>query len=248
MRSLVYEHVDGPAPGAEQMRRDSEALHRCASGDIDGTVRLYWFAPPCLSLGRLEPVSDVDVAACRRDGIDVVRRPSGGRAVLHDDEVTYAVVCRISDPHFGGDVLTSCARIHATVAAGLSLLGIPTVPHALEAVARRAARARGALPDCFAHPGAHELLDIDGRKLVGSAQARRGQALLQHGSVLLSPSRAARYLRASANHTHASRSGQPPSPGLRALAGRDLMREEVAEALAAGFRQTFCAATLDTTG
>lgn len=229
--------IDGPRPGADLMQDDTEHLRCCAAGETDGVVRVYWFAPPCLSLGRLEPLSDVDVDACRRDGIDIVRRPSGGRAVLHDDEVTYAVVCGIDDPRFGGDVMTSCARIHAAVAAGLWHLGIPTTPHVLEPAPRRAARLRAARPDCFAHPGAHELLDSAGRKLVGSAQARRGQALLQHGSVLLSPSRAASYLRTAVPDAQASGGQRAPSPGLRALAGRDLRREDVAQALVAGFRE-----------
>jgi lipoate-protein ligase A len=230
------------------MRRDSEHLRRCSACEISGLIRLYCFAPPCLSLGRLEPVSDVDVDACARDGVDVVRRPSGGRAVLHDDEVTYAVICRDDDPHFGGDVLTSCARVHAAIARGLGLLGVTTTPHMLDTVDRRAARVTAAQADCFARPGAHELLDVAGRKLVGSAQARRGGALLQHGSVLLSPSRAAKYLRSRAAAPPFATAPPPASRGLRALAGRDLDREEVAEALAKGFRQILCTSALDTTG
>src|ERR1700730_19299450 len=118
--------LDDPAPGAENMRRDIALLHACAAGEIDGALRIYGFAPPCLSLGRLQPESDVDLGAGGRDGVDVVRRPSGGRAVLHDQEVTYALVCRTTDPAFGGHVLESCARIHAAVARGLKTLGIAT--------------------------------------------------------------------------------------------------------------------------
>src|SRR5580704_9180334 len=99
--------IDAPAPGAENMRRDLALLDACARGEISGAVRLYGFAPACLSLGRMQPMSDVNLEACERDGVDVVRRPSGGRAVLHDQEVTYCVVCRSSDPIFGGRVLES---------------------------------------------------------------------------------------------------------------------------------------------
>lgn len=241
--------IDGGLDGTQNMRRDSDLLRRCAAGELAGAIRLYWFAPPCLSLGRLEPLSDVDSGACGRDGVDVIRRPSGGRAVLHDDEVTYAVVCRADDAHFGGDVMTSCARIHHAVAAGLALVGVRTVPHALERIPRRTARARAADADCFARPGAHELLDDSGRKLVGSAQARRGGALLQHGSVLLSPSRAANYLtHRQSDAATANGSRHSASAGLRALAGRDLTRDEVAQALAEGFRTILCAQVLDTTG
>lgn len=223
--------------GSENMRLDSDLLRRCAAGNTAGAIRVYWFDPPCLSLGRMQPDSDVDREACARDGIDVVRRPSGGRAVLHDDEVTYAVVCRVDDPWFGGDVMTSCARIHRAVAAGLARLGVATTPHALTAVDRRAARAASGVADCFARASAHELLDPAGNKLVGSAQARRAGALLQHGSVLLSAPGANAYLRERAGDGRGA--GDPRStPGLRALAGHALDREEVALALAAGFTES----------
>jgi lipoyl(octanoyl) transferase len=221
--------IDAPAPGAANMLRDLALLEACARGEIRGAVRLYGFQPACLSLGRMQPPGDVDTEACARDGVDVVRRPSGGRAVLHDQEVTYSVVCRSSDPVFGGRVLESCARIHNAVAAGLALLGVPTQPRALPADIRRDARESAGVADCFARPAAHELLDVRGRKLVGSAQARRGGALLQHGSVLLDPPRAAGYLRSGGV---ASTAGA----GIRELLARDVAREELVDALAAGFR------------
>ena len=238
--------VDGAGAGADHMHRDTDMLRRCAAGTLHKAIRVYWFAPPCLSLGRLEPESDVNLEACARDGIDVVRRPSGGRAVLHSDEVTYAVVCRVDDPDFGGDVMTSCARIHAAVAAGLRSLGVTTVAHQMPAGTRRERRAAAPRADCFARPAAHELLDPAGRKLVGSAQARRGRALLQHGSILLSPSRAASYLRPEVGGDAGS-SEREPSPGLRALLKRDVSRTDVASVIAGGFRHIMCAKPLDTT-
>jgi lipoate-protein ligase A len=222
--------IDAPAPGEENMRRDLSLLEACARGEIPGAVRLYGFDPACLSLGRLQPLDDVDLEVCARDGVDVVRRPSGGRAVLHDQEVTYSVVCRSDDPAFGGRVLESCARIHAAVAAGLATLGVRTTPRAMPANLRRDAREGAAVADCFAHPAAHELLDDRGRKLVGSAQARRAGALLQHGSVLLEPPHAAAYLRGSAVETLGG-------VGVRELLGRAVSRAELVAALAAGFRE-----------
>jgi len=220
--------IDAPAPGDENMRRDVALLEACAHGEIPGAVRLYGFAPACLSLGRMQPLDDVDLDACARDGVDVVRRPSGGRAVLHDQEVTYAVICRSTDPVFGGRVLESCSRIHQVVAAGLVALGVSTIPRAMPPNLRRDAREGAAVADCFARPAAHELLDDRGRKLVGSAQARRGGALLQHGSVLLESPRAAGYLRESA-------ATSPGGVGVRELLGREVTRDELVDALAAGF-------------
>lgn len=221
--------IDAPLPGEENMRRDVALLDACARGEVPGAVRLYGFAPACLSLGRMQPMTDVDLDACERDGVDVVRRPSGGRAVLHDQEVTYSVVCRSSDPIFGGRVLESCARIHDAVAAGLEVLGIRTTPRAMPADLRRDARDGAAVADCFARPAAHELLDDRGRKLVGSAQARRAGALLQHGSVLLEPPRAAGYLRGDAVTA-------PGGAGVREILGRRVSRDELVGALATGFR------------
>ncbi|MGA7989650.1 MAG: octanoyltransferase [Candidatus Dormiibacterota bacterium] len=220
--------IDAPAPGEVNMRRDVALLDACARGEIPGAVRLYGFQPACLSLGRMQPMTDVDLEACRRDGVDVVRRPSGGRAVLHDQEVTYSVVCRSSDPVFGGRVLESCARIHDAVALGLDMLGVRTTPRAMPADLRRDAREGAAVADCFARPAAHELLDGRGRKLVGSAQARRSGALLQHGSVLLEPPRAARYLHGDAISTQGG-------VGIRELLSREVTREELVDALAEGF-------------
>lgn len=223
--------IDPPAPGEENMRRDIELLDACARHETAGAVRLYGFRPICLSLGRMQPMSDVDLEACARDGVDVVRRPSGGRAVLHDQEVTYSVVCRSTDPVFGGRVLESCARIHDAVAIGLGLLGVRTSPRAMPSDLRRDAREGAAVADCFAKPAAHELLDERGRKLVGSAQARRSGALLQHGSVLLEAPRAAGYLREAAPSTQGG-------VGVRELLGRHVSREELVDALAEGFRHT----------
>jgi lipoate-protein ligase A len=230
--------IDAPAPGVENMRRDLALLDACARGEIPGGVRLYGFAPACLSLGRMQPMSDVDLEACARDAVDVVRRPSGGRAVLHDQDVTYSVVCRSSDPIFGGRVLESCAHIHDAVATGLEILGVRTTPRAMPADLRRDARDGAAVADCFARPAAHELLDDQGRKLVGSAQARRAGALLQHGSVLLEPPRAAGYLLSEGRESATPTLG---GVGVREILGRRVSREELVDALAAGFRRALAA-------
>ncbi|MBV8300846.1 MAG: hypothetical protein JOY68_02865 [Candidatus Dormibacteraeota bacterium] len=228
--------IDGAAGGATNMRTDTELLDRCAAGEIAGLVRLYWFEPPCLSLGRLQSLDDVDLTRCEQDGVDVVRRPSGGRAVLHDQELTYAVVCRDDDPRFGGRVLQACERIHAVIAEGLRRLGVETVAQCTPKDLRTTTAAIARLADCFARPSAHELVDAQGRKLVGSAQARRGAALLQHGSILLDPPRAAVYLRRGPV--------APATGGIRSILGRQVQREELIEAVNAAFAD---AAALDTT-
>lgn len=210
------------------MTRDEELLDEVVRGDAAGYVRLYGFSPPCLSIGRLQERDDIDDDACRRDGIDVVRRPSGGRAVLHDAEVTYAVVCRTDDASFGGNVLASCRRIHTTISAGLRRLGVDAIPHARAENEREAAKQRMDTADCFARPASDELLDVQRHKLVGSAQVRRGPALLQHGSVLLEPSRIAQYLRTTSAPVEGT-------VGIRGLVGRDVTFDELQHVLCNAF-------------
>ena len=227
--------IEPAASGVENMRTDEALLDACALGTLSRIVRIYGFAPPCLSLGRMQSDACVDFDACTRDGVEVVRRPSGGSAVLHDREVTYAVVCRTDDADLGGTVLESCARIHRVIADALATLGVETTAHA-ETGARAAEEVRrSAVADCFSRPSEHEILDLQGQKLVGSAQARRGHALLQHGSVLLEPHRAATYL--------SSTQPRGRSSSLAEVLQRDASFEEVAAAVAAAFERVLAART-----
>jgi lipoate-protein ligase A len=173
--------LDFDRPGACHMATD-EALHACFTPGRDRPIlRLYSWSPPCLSLGYAQPVGEIDREACARAGVDLVRRPSGGRAVLHDRELTYAVVAAIDDPAIGGGVGRSYLAVAAGLLAGLRALGVAAALAPGSPAGDAAARRSGA---CFAAAARHELL-WQGRKLVGSAQLRRDGVLLQHGSILL---------------------------------------------------------------
>ncbi|HZB97380.1 MAG TPA: hypothetical protein VE219_02155 [Candidatus Sulfotelmatobacter sp.] len=218
--------VDGHHNGTENMRRDLELLNSVLRGEAQIAARIYGFSPPCLSIGRLQPWDDVDAERCSRDGIDIVRRPTGGRAVLHEDEVTYAIACRVDDSRFGGDVAASCRRIHGLIARALEGLCIQVMQASPRV--RGEQRRHAAVPDCFANAAAHELVDIWGRKIVGSAQIRRANALLQHGSIPFEPPRTWLYMRRGAGD------GVDPSrsaPGLNSLLQRKAGWSEVASAL-----------------
>ena len=160
------------------MAIDVELLER-ADRTGEAFVRFYRFDPPCLSLGRNEPAGGYDRAAIARLGVDVVRRPTGGRAVWHEHELTYAVAAPVAT--FGG-LRAAYHAIHERLAAALRCLGADAT----------LARHRPAPPStalhrpasCFALPVGGEVL-VGGRKVVGSAQVRRGGAFLQHGSILL---------------------------------------------------------------
>lgn len=140
-------------------------------------LRMYRWSPPCLSFGRNEPaLSRYDRLEIERLGLDVVRRPTGGRAVWHDDEVTYAVAAPVAA---FGCLRDSYRAIHHRLARALRTLGANAT--LATAGTRPATLSAGA---CFAQPVGGEVL-IGGRKVVGSAQVRQGNAFLQHGSILL---------------------------------------------------------------
>jgi lipoate-protein ligase A len=180
------------------------------------TLRLYRWSPPCLSFGRNEPArSRYDRAAIERRGLDVVRRPTGGRAVWHDAEVTYAVAAPIV---LFGTLAESYRAIHGRLADALRALGVRA-----ELAAPRRAAAVGAGP-CFASPAGGEVL-VDGQKVIGSAQVRRGTAFLQHGSILLDGSQDI------INDVSRRPSAVGSASSLSALLGRDVRFEEVARAI-----------------
>ena len=142
----------------------------------EGVVRFYGWAAPTVSFGRNEPADGLyDDAEAARHGIDFVRRPTGGRAVLHDAELTYAVV--VGDRMPGGP-RKLYARIHEALARGLARLGAEV------SVAGRGDALPPNAGPCFRVPASGEVV-ARGRKLVGSAQVRLGGALLQHGSIIL---------------------------------------------------------------
>jgi lipoate-protein ligase A len=142
----------------------------------EAVLRVYAWERPTLSLGRHEAArAHYDAAAIAAAGVALVRRPTGGRALLHDHEVTYSITA----PLVAGESLpASVRRFNRLLLGALHALGVPAV----EAQAVRALRPEGAA--CFAEPSAGELT-LHGRKLVGSAQVREHDALLQHGSILL---------------------------------------------------------------
>ena len=163
-----------PRPGWANMAVDLALLQRAELGE--GWFRLYSWEPHCLSFGRHEPAARLyDVDRIQALGLDTVRRPTGGRAVWHAHELTYALAA----PHqWFGSLRDAYETIHNLLAGVLGTLGIP---------AALAPRSRAAALDsgpCFARPAGGEVL-VGERKVVGSAQLRRGTALLQHGSIVL---------------------------------------------------------------
>ena len=164
-----------------------EAIARGVEGDTaPPTVRAFGWTPPAVSFGYAQRIGrEVDADRCRQRGIHLVRRPSGGRAVLHWNELTYSVTCRTDDPLLGGSIQESYRKISACLVASLRLLGV-----AARFEPRRnpvsSPRGEGLTSPCFSSTTQYEVT-LDDRKIIGSAQRRLGGVLLQHGSLLLGP-------------------------------------------------------------
>lgn len=161
------------------MAVDEAILEAVGRGESLPTLRLYAWHPPCLSLGYAQAASDVDVEQLSRLDWQLVRRPTGGRAILHTDELTYAVIAPLSEPRVAGSVLESYQRLSLALLCALRLMGIQAQAEA-KTVVRDAQN-----PICFEVPSSYEIT-VNGKKLIGSAQARRKEGILQHGSLPLS--------------------------------------------------------------
>lgn len=173
--------VDGAARGAWNMAVDEALAEAVDAGVSPPTLRFYAWGPPCLSLGFSQGFEVADSTFCRAHGVDVVRRPTGGRAVLHHLELTYSLVAPLGAGAFSFDLQASYRRICEALVAGLSSLGV---------AAELAGPPEGglikptaAIP-CFVGPAAGEVV-ARGRKLIGSAMRRIGGTLLQHGAILI---------------------------------------------------------------
>lgn len=165
----------GPAPGARNMAVDEALMGSVRESGV--AVRLYRWSPPCLSLGRNQRARGrFDREAAEELGVDVVRRPTGGRSVYHHRELTYAVAAPADR---WGSLRESYRLLNRALLTGLAALGVEAE------AAPVAGRAPGpSSRACFRDPLPGEIV-VGGRKLVGSAQWRRDGALLQHGSILL---------------------------------------------------------------
>src|SRR4051794_38802448 len=207
-------HDAVPRPGWLNMAIDLALLERAAGGE--SWLRLYAWSPSCLSFGRHEPAARrYDRERIAALGLDVVRRPTGGRAVWHAAELTYAVAAPATAL---GTLREAYAEIHRVIRNAIRTFGVP---------AELAPAGNATRPDagaCFARPVGGEVVVRD-QKLVGSAQLRENGALLQHGSILLADDQAmvARLTKGDAPTDH--------SVPLARLLGRRVSWEEAAEAV-----------------
>lgn len=225
-----------PARGAWNMAVDEAILEAVAAGHVPPTLRLYAWTPPCLSLGQGQSVAEVDQARLAALGWDLVRRPTGGRAVLHADELTYAIVLPAGHPLAQGGVLDSYRRLAEGLVEALRLLGLtPTItPEPGSPMQGKAI--------CFEEPSRYEIT-VGGRKLLGSAQLRRQRAILQHGALPLwgDIGRIAQVLRAAddAARARAAATVRARATTVAEALGRSVTWAEAARAFRQAFAQRF---------
>ena len=226
--------LDDPLDGAANMAIDAELLDEVEHAPESKTiVRFYQWRRPTISLGRNQKVeAAVDRAFCEAHGVAIVHRPTGGRAVLHDDELTYAVASNDS-VCFGDSIYANYKSVSEALCQGFNRLGVPAT---LAPETRRVpSQANGTDPPCFMSPSRYELT-VRGRKIVGSAQRRLRRSFLQHGSMPISCDRET--LARATRMPDASPLYEEMAGLSEFLPGRPTT-QELTTALAAGFQARF---------
>jgi len=174
--------IDGDLPGARNMARDVAKLEAVSAGESPPTLRLYGWDPPCLTVGRHQGHEAADLDFCRTEGIDVVRRPTGGRALLHHLELTYAVIAPLGVEPLPRGLQDTYRKICSALVGAIRSLGVDAELTSGE-VNLQLPGPRTTVP-CFEAPAGGEVV-VRGRKLIGSAMRAHGSAILQHGAILL---------------------------------------------------------------
>ena len=170
---------DQPRSGAANMAMDQALAEAAAAGEAPPTLRFYRWQPPAVSLGRHQPITDVNAGVVHELGYEIVRRPTGGRAILHTDELTYAVTAPAGEPRVSGTLMDAYLRLSNALLAGLQRVGLNA-----DKAAGNVRAGPNVSAACFEVPSAYEIT-AHGRKLIGSAQSRRAGYVLQHGSLPL---------------------------------------------------------------
>jgi lipoate-protein ligase A len=175
--------ITPPLDGATNMAIDEAILHTLADGDGIPTLRFFQWEPPCLSLGYNQHWQEIDETACQRLGYTWTRRPTGGKAILHTDEVTYSLIIPQTDSRIQGGIVESYRILSFGLLRGLAKLGVQANQAQREEITANARSHKGG-PVCFDTPSRYEIT-WQGKKLIGSAQLRRRGIILQHGTLPL---------------------------------------------------------------
>ena len=173
---------DSYQSGYVNMAVDLCAMKLVKSGEAQAVFRTYLWKPHCLSIGRFQKAErEVNTSRLIADGYDLVRRPTGGRAVWHGHELTYSIVATEDHPLVSGSISESLKKVASILVKGLAKSGVPA---ALNSRSRELATSGREFNPCFTSHGRSEIMTPDGRKIVGSAQARSQGVFIEHGSIL----------------------------------------------------------------
>lgn len=227
------------ASAAFNMALDESILSTVAQKKAHPTLRLYSWAVPSLSLGYAQPVSDVDQTELLYRNWQLVRRPTGGKAILHTDELTYSITASLDEPLVAGSLLESYQRISLALQKALQLLGTITSAKNKPGLPLDQFKKE---PVCFQTPSDYEIT-WNGKKLIGSAQARKLGGVLQHGSLPLCGdlSRITQVLAypSESDRVSAAQKTLAQAVTLETAAGRIISWEDAADAVIQSFTTEF---------
>jgi lipoate-protein ligase A len=228
--------TDTPTLGSVNMATDEVLLQSVADETRLPTLRLYGWNPLCLSLGYGQRIREVDLERINAHGWGIVRRPTGGKAILHGNELTYSVTLPREHELAQGDVVESYRRISEALLAGLRFLGLAPESE------QQAQGNSGLGPVCFEVPSHYEITAY-GKKLIGSAQVRRKIGILQHGTLPLHGDIAlicdALVYPDEVSREAAKVKVRERATTLEEVAGYPISWDEAAEAVINGFAETF---------
>jgi lipoyl(octanoyl) transferase len=227
----------GPADGYWNMAVDEALLEALVAGVGQPTLRFYAWQPPAVSLGFFQPLDDgISLPEIAARGFGLVRRPSGGRAILHKDEVTYSVTVPESGVEDGQSVMGSYRSISRGIEAGLALLGLGATLADRKDMPRM--KAEGLPTVCFAKAARCDMT-VAGRKIVGSAQTRRRGIIMQHGSVpiTIDPAEHLAVMPGGGTDESSQRRLQEAACGVADALGCPVSYDELCASLAQGFAE-----------
>jgi len=236
--------------GFMNMAIDEAIMIAHREGLVPPTIRFYQWSPPAVSLGYFQDLKkEIDVDACKNLGIDIVRRPTGGKAVLHDKELTYSFIIKENHPLVNDSILETYKKISGGIIRGLSYLGITAELVPLREKLKNSSsgneiKSKISHSDiksiCFSVPSQYEV-QVEGKKIVGSAQVRKREIVLQHGSLLIELEKdklfsVFNFPSAQIRERHKTRF---KATSLEELLKRKINFSELSEILSGGFEEEF---------
>jgi len=241
---------DNHHTGFMNMAIDEAIMIAHREGLVPPTIRFYQWSPPAVSSGYFQDLrKEIDIDACKNMGIDIVRRPTGGKAVLHDQELTYSFIINENHPLVNDSILETYKKISGGIIKGLSYLGIEAKLVPLREKLKRAPLPKRDISKishsdfksiCFSVPSQYEV-QVDGKKIVGSAQVRKGGIVLQHGSLLIKLNKEELFsiFKFSSEQVKEKIKSRFKATSLTEILKRDINFSELSKILPRGFEEEF---------